>query len=342
MRPNKQAKDQSGTIPTSDGIAINHLFIGRNESQNKNKMVSRAPPVVPLFPSIVENPAETTRYVSGKLPTKNSADLTFGIRQNSTDSSIRPRGSFSSTNSLDSVSVASGTTTFSDEESKTTKDSKTIGSYVNCENESNKSSSPSSPPPPAASQSVVEVNNNGQCDMSTAVPTSSCWDVSSSVVMTKTVLANQTSSPSDGVDEVVVNSFEMDQSSNAQRKSISDDSVFTNMNNITSNQKFNQISSPSLKQAFKSKSLKTPPALPSKIYNPFPSSHFSNRRSQLGAKFGLYVSSDSPVSSHSVNPMTPPLTKSVSLGQPTIGRSQINACLNRHYLAELRQNSARH
>lgn len=66
---------------------------------------------------------------------------------------------------------------------------------------------------------------------------------------------------------------------------------------------------------------------PVKVFNPFPSQHISHRRTQNGIKLGLY------------NPGSiPKLETGIVRTQEVkaIGRSQIDACLHRHYMAEIK------
>ena len=63
------------------------------------------------------------------------------------------------------------------------------------------------------------------------------------------------------------------------------------------------------------------------VFNPFPSQHVSSRRAQNGVKLGLY-----PAGS------VPKLELGILRSRPlqTIGRQQINTCLHRQYMAEVK------
>ena len=65
-----------------------------------------------------------------------------------------------------------------------------------------------------------------------------------------------------------------------------------------------------------------------KLFNPFPSQHMNSRRTQNGIRLGLYSPSNLPK-------LETGMVKAQSTKQ--IGRAQINACLHRQYMAEIKQ-----
>lgn len=68
-----------------------------------------------------------------------------------------------------------------------------------------------------------------------------------------------------------------------------------------------------------------------KAFNPFPNRHFNRNRTQNGIRLGLYTADTSQVMDG--------LTKKHLAGGKPISRAQINACLHRQYMAEVKQQS---
>lgn len=374
LRPNRQSKDaaassqnggalttsssNNGVLSMTGDIAINHLFIGRAHAHTKNKMVSQAAPVVPMFPSIVEGSVASTASTSSSAASAAAAAASApaaSVRQqrglastassrlssiDSHSSSLHPRDSCSSSTSLDSVGVSSNVTLHSDDEHAVQSDG---GSES-----------------PFGRPSVSEVaDGDVECAAGIAKDGSEFHDdLTLATIITKMALANE---PTLSGKNNVVGSL-----SSRRGSAGGDDEVTVDPDFSDANQNYRRISAPlvstsassrrpSLKQAMQSKMLSSPPSLPSKIYNPFPSSHFgnSNKRAQHGAKFGLYLSKDTPSTAPVSLADNPSITAapasavnsvpaSTFAAKSAISRSQINACLNRHYLAEIRQNSARH
>ena len=67
-----------------------------------------------------------------------------------------------------------------------------------------------------------------------------------------------------------------------------------------------------------------------KLFNPFPSRLVNKNRTQNGIRLGLYSAESSP-SAETVTQRSLPASKSA------ISRAQINACLHRQYMADVRQ-----
>ena len=74
------------------------------------------------------------------------------------------------------------------------------------------------------------------------------------------------------------------------------------------------------------------PSLGQKVFNPFPSQHMSKRRAQNGIKLGLYSADNMPKLETGMVKGAP---------QKQFSRSQINTCLHRQYMAEVKQQAKR-
>ena len=77
-----------------------------------------------------------------------------------------------------------------------------------------------------------------------------------------------------------------------------------------------------------SRHLQSPSKSASKVYNPFPMQHINRRRAEKGVKLGLYSADNVPQLELGL-PKSRPLQ--------TIGRQQINVCLHRQYMAEVKK-----
>ena len=73
----------------------------------------------------------------------------------------------------------------------------------------------------------------------------------------------------------------------------------------------------------------SPSAKNAKSFNPFPSRHINRNRTQNGIRLGLYSADSMPVMEG--------FTKKQLGGGKQVSRAQINACLHRQYMAEIKQ-----
>jgi hypothetical protein len=73
----------------------------------------------------------------------------------------------------------------------------------------------------------------------------------------------------------------------------------------------------------------TSPTAAAKTFNPFPSRLMNPKRAQNGVRLGLYSPESLPIPDKN--------NAKKSCGMKNISRAQLNACLHRHYITEIKQ-----